>query len=186
MPSPKTPPAKYDPTEKTVGALDYYYKVVGDNGCDLFSGVFSYPETVGMCAYIAGDEGTRKPVLCTSTVLHASPSLPFAVYYGLRIVKGATKHFRAYEVYGQPVAKDDVGGKFGFREFDVIREVSGKRDVVELLRSDPLGRKRLGRPAGPATQRLSVADATIIWNFCFTGDDALCRRTRPVVLRNAY
>lgn len=152
---PKPPPALYDPTEKTVGKLDYYYKVVAEDGFDLYSRTFSYPECVGLCAYIAGKEGTEKAKLCSPTVLHASPSLPFALFYGIQLLgrsavpvrdgkrgfirpsSGAPpKRFRVFELYGEPVATNTEEGKFGFREFDVIREVAAKTELVKLLRAD--------------------------------------------------
>lgn len=149
-----------------------FYKIVGPDGYDLRTHTIDYLDAIGYTVYMlpdASDANKDWREVCTKYVLHASPSLNEAHY----IMSGNAHFERAYfkriiEVYGTPVCRDRSSSKYGFREFDILREVSDEQEILELLLTHTWRRMRFGRWE---TTRLSVSQCEAIYTMYYRPRD---------------
>lgn len=169
--APTVGPAK---PEQAVAKTGTFYKVVAHDGCDLYTGEFSYPQTVGMTAYISGEHATRTPEACSNTVLHASPTMCDAIRFGVNLIwsRGSLrttppKFFRAFELYGTPVVVESTNGKYGFREFDVEREITDRDELARLVSKSKDGTKRLASTAYTPGRKVTLREARVIVSYLF-------------------
>lgn len=105
-----------------------FYKLVGPDGRDLYSGQDDYTKLVGWTLYKTNPVSEGPFVgICSSDVLHASRNLIDATKI---MQRGRTSMFRVFRVFGKPVTSAPGYAKHGFREYDVIEELDadGIRD----------------------------------------------------------
>jgi hypothetical protein len=95
-----------------------FYKVVDHSGYPRYN-EDCYLELVGYTLYKTTPPEYDNRV-CTPDVLHASKRLTAACR-----LSWVHSHRRVFIVRGTPVSRDERGYKHGFREYDVLRELSG-------------------------------------------------------------
>lgn len=132
-----------------------FFKIVRSDGYD-FKGAARYAP--GLTVYIPENERDGRPVVCTSSVVHASVKLTDAMRHipspGERRSFQADQYQRVFKVHGTPVCRDEAGAKHGFFEYDVISEYTHPLELVGILlkenvrRYDPSMRRTysMGRP----------------------------------------
>ena len=92
-----------------------YYKVAQPDGFDFYTGrTINYRESIGRVVRVPTFDSKGTPVICTSSVIHASKQPIQALGYG----KIPCSLFR---VEGKPVVEDT--DKAGFKEFVVAEEI---------------------------------------------------------------
>jgi hypothetical protein len=113
-----------------------FFKLVAEDGIDMWAREIDYIDAIGYTLYKTDIDPNVKPRVCTDQVLHASVRLTDAH----RHVKphGVAKYgyFRVLKVHGTPVCKDPQGRKYGFYEFDVLREVLDPDEIFNAVLSE--------------------------------------------------
>lgn len=114
-----------------------FYKLVRENGTDLYSGEVDYIDAIGHTIYLTDEEvNPSEARMCSPDVLHASVRLTDATRYRKR------DHLhRVLVVHGTPVAKDPKNTKHGFRELDIIKEITDPQKLYDTIMEE--GKKRV-------------------------------------------
>lgn len=118
----------------------YFYKCIRADGTDLFTGTINYVEAIGYCIYVPEPMQCDPPQIGNEGILHASPTICQAFFVARDLRRWspyeyATPYYRLIEVWGTPVTSDrrPKPSKYGFFEFDVIREVKKPDEIVYAL-----------------------------------------------------
>ncbi len=145
-----------------------FFKIVGEDGCDLYRREFNYADAIGYTVEMTGDPAERpaKPRVCTPEVMHASVRLTDALHH----VKWHGDKFgglRLLTVHGTPACKDQSSRKWGFYEFDVLNELDDPNAIALIFWEENQDR---WIPYPPRKESMSALEAcTIVWQRFLCG-----------------